>query len=924
MSSAIKLKLLGQSIWYDNVERRLIQDGSLKAMIERREVYGVTSNPSIFEKAIAQSQDYDDDLQTMSWAGMDAIEMFYKLAIQDIQDVADLFQPYYEASGGEDGFVSLEVNPNLAHDTAGTVDEVMWLWREVNRPNLMVKIPATQAGLPAISKCIAAGVNVNVTLIFSRKRYRAVMDAYLAGLEQRLESGNDIAGIASVASFFVSRLETKADELLRAVIGAGGEDAETAEKLLGKIAVDNTRLAYRDYQQTFQSDRFLRLAKAGGQRQRPLWASTSTKDKAYSDIKYVSELVAENTVNTIPPRTLAAFLDHGDPKIRIEEDLAQAEMDFELLAGLGISMDAVTQALEDEGVQKFADSFNLLLESIESRRTGFRAGLGHLAEGIAAKVDAFRADDTIARMHRNDPTIWTQTKPGQEEIQKRLGWFNLPKESQGLVDDLSAFVDDCRQAGLKQVLLLGMGGSSLAPETMSLILGNKPDGMDLAILDSTIPAQVRQADDWVDYRQTLFIVASKSGTTSETLALFQYFWAESEKHLGEERGDHFIAITDPGSSLVELGETHGFRRVFTANPNVGGRYSALTHFGMVPAALMGLDLQELLDQAERTARQCSRSSDLELNLGALLGIFIGMGALEGKDKLTLLADQELAPLGAWLEQLVAESSGKEGTGIVPIADEPQVALNNYGDDRLFVYLRCSGEQDEFVSSLVNKGHQAIVLRVPDTSSLAAVFYRWELAVAVACSLIGVNAFDQPDVQDNKQRTKQKIADYLENKQLKESEALWARDDGKVFGMPFAGLDACENLPEIINAFIAQSEPGDYIAVNAYVPRDESTERELTHLRKQILSKTGRATTLGFGPRFLHSTGQLHKGGANNGLFIQITQDDQEDLDIPGKNYSFGILARAQAQGDLEALLARGRRVIRIHFPAGARLDFELG
>jgi transaldolase / glucose-6-phosphate isomerase len=923
MSSAIELKLLGQSIWYDNVRRGLIKDGTLKRMIERREIYGVTSNPSIFEKAIAQSDDYKDDLQTMSWAGLDAKAMFYRLAIQDIQDVADLFRPYFDASGGADGFVSLEVNPNLAHETQATIEEARHLWQQVDRPNLMVKIPATLAGLPAITESIAAGINVNVTLIFSRKRYWAVMDAYLAGLEKRMEAGKGISGVASVASFFVSRLETKADGRLQTVIDAGGENAQMARYLIGKIAVDNTRLAYLDYEEIFGTDRFKKLAKAGAQKQRPLWASTSTKDEAYSDIKYVSELVAENTVNTIPPSTLEAFLNHGDPQIKIYDDIDRAKSDFKTLANLGISIDEITQELEDEGVQKFADSFNDLLNVIDNQRIKFVAGIGTLSKDFVSEVNAFKKENLVARIHRIDPTIWTESKAGKEEIQRRLGWLDLPEKSQAIIKDLTEFSVTCQKAGFTKALLMGMGGSSLAPETMSLILGDQLEGLDLMILDSTLPAQVRAAEEWLEYDKTLFIVASKSGGTSETLSLFHYFWDRSEKHLGDARGEHFIAITDPGSKLVEIGRTHIFRKVFTANPNVGGRYSALTHFGLVPAALRGVDLREFLERAADTSKRCSLPRNLELNLGALLGIYLGLGAMKGKDKLTILADKEASPLSAWLEQLIAESSGKEGKGIVPVADEPLADPVFYGNDRLFVYLRFSGDQDDFVEALRNAKHNVISLQIADRYHLAAQFYRWEFAIAVACSLIGVNAFDQPDVQDSKDRTKQKISDYLQKGQLSELKVLWEKQGAQVSGSAFDGLSACETPSEVINAFTGLSKAGDYIAINAYVPRNAKNVVNLTHLREQIFKRTGRATTLGFGPRFLHSTGQLHKGGANNGLFIQITQADQADLEIPGKDYSFGVLTRAEAQGDLEALLARDRRAIRIHLKAEDTLDFEL-
>jgi transaldolase/glucose-6-phosphate isomerase len=916
MNTAVKLNLLGQSIWYDNIRRALIEDGTLMDLIERREIYGVTSNPSIFNKAISESDDYDADLQTMAWAGLSARDIFYKLAIKDVQDTADLFRPLYDGTNGADGFVSLEVNPNLAHDTEGTVEEALWLWQEVDRPNLMVKIPATEEGLPAITRAIAAGVNVNVTLIFSRERYRQVMEAYLQGIEKRLADGMDVGGIASVASFFVSRLETKADDRLQAIVDAAGEQAGKAQALLGRMALANTKLAYQDYEQVFSSERFVKLSAQGAQIQRPLWASTSTKNPNYNDIKYVESLVAENTVNTVPPKTLTAYLDHGDPKITIYDDLDLAEEALKQFAELGLSIDTVTQELEDEGVAKFAAAFEKLIDVIEARRKIYLDGLGDLAKAVAEKVADFTAEETITRLFRFDPTIWTDDPGGKNEIQKRLGWLALPTKSQTLIPKLTRFAGQAQEEGFEKVLLLGMGGSSLAPETMSLILGDYLEGLDLRILDSTIPAQVAALDEWVDYGKTLFVVASKSGTTTETLSYLQYFWARAEEEIGEDRARSFIAISDPGSHLAELGTAEGFRGVFTTNPNIGGRYSALTQFGLVPAALMGVDLTEFLWEAENMADCCSSAQDLVNNPGAVLGIILGVAALNGQDKLTFIIDEPVAPLGAWLEQLVAESSGKEGKGIVPVADEPLVDPAEYGDDRIFVYLRATGEYDEFVTAVQQAAHPALTFQVPYLYDLAGEFFRWEFAIAVACSIIGVNAFDQPDVQDNKDRTKRKITAYLESGTLPEQEPIWDRGDVSLFGAEFDALAACESVEEVVAAFIAQAVEGDYIAVNAYLPRNEAVEEKLMALRERILKATGNATTLGFGPRFLHSTGQLHKGGANNGLFLQITQEDAEDLEIPGMGYSFSVLARAQAQGDLEALLARDRRAIRIHLPAG--------
>ncbi len=919
MSSIIKLRLLGQSIWYDNIRRDLLEDGRLMDRIERREIYGVTSNPSIFQKAITESEDYASDLKTMAWAGLDAKSIFYRLAIEDIQNAADLFYPYYVATDGADGFVSLEVNPDLADDTPGTIDEALWLWQKVDRPNLMIKIPATEAGLPAITECIAAGINVNVTLIFSRERYAQVMEAYLEGIEQRISEGLDVSEISSVASFFVSRLETKVDGRLQDIVDAGGENAKVAASLMGRMAVHNTRLSYQQYETFFGSQRFKEAQEAGAQKQRPLWASTSTKNPDYSDIKYVESLVAENTVNTVPPRTLEAYLDHGDPQITIYDELDQAEVDFETLEKIGISIDDITQELEDEGVKKFADSYHELLDVIDAHRQNHLADLGDLSVSVESEVKAFRAGDVLSHLHRFDPTLWTDDPAGKSEVQKRLGWLALPTQSQTLIGELEDFAEQAVAEGFEKVLLLGMGGSSLAPETISLIFGDQLMGMDLVILDSTIPEQVAAAGAWVDYGKTLFIVASKSGTTTETLSFFHYFWERTEAELGQSPGDHFIAITDPGSQLTKIGKKRGFRAVFTANPNVGGRYSALTHFGLVPAALMGVDLLRFLWHAEEMAEACSEKNDIEANPGAILGIILGLAAISGRDKLTLITDETLKPLAAWLEQLIAESSGKEGKGIVPVADEPLLDAEAYGEDRLFVHLRHEGEQDDFVKNLKDAGQPALTLDIPDLYQLGSAFYRWEFAIAIACSILGVNAFDQPDVQDNKDRTKEKLQAYIEKGELKEKQAIWEKDGQKVFGADFESLSDRSSLGEVIRAFTARAEEDDFIAINAYVTRNEKNLVVLNKLRESIAEETGCATTLGFGPRFLHSTGQLHKGGANNGLFIQITQEDDRDIEIPEKAYSFGILARAQAQGDLEALLARERRAIRIHLQSDETL-----
>ena len=903
MTSKIQeLHALGQSIWYDNIQRRLLtksklgEKSDLAAMIDCGDIWGVTSNPSIFHNAIAKTSDYDSALVPLAWSGWDADQIFWQLAIEDIRAACDLFSELYRVTDGADGYVSLEVNPILAHKTAGTLAQAKQLWEWVARPNLMVKIPATREGLPAIRDAIAAGININVTLIFSIERYRAVMDAYLTGLEARLTAGLPVNHVASVASFFVSRMDTKVDGLL-----------PQGSALRGRTAIVYTKLAYDEFRQVMSGKRFARLQAAGCTIQRPLWASTSTKNPAYPDTLYVDALIGPATVNTVPPQTLEAFRDHGVVKPTLMEGLDEARNVIEAVEALGISMDKVTAELEDEGVKLFADAFAAMLQTIDGRRSAAVSELGPLAASVKRRVASLIAEAVPARLWSHDPTLWTADKAGQEEARKRLGWLDLPNSSLPALQEIKHFVSQIRADGITYVLLLGMGGSSLAPEVLSLVFSSSLlwEGS-FAILDSTDPAQVLASDEAFPPEKTLYIISSKSGGTAEINAMFSYFWERSGHN-----GSHFVAITDPGTSLEELANARGFRKTFHADPTIGGRYSVLTHFGLVPAALMGIDLERLLGSAAGMMRQCAADIDGSRNPGLVLGAILGQAAVEGRNKLTLLADESVAPFGAWLEQLVAESSGKLGKGILPVQGEQVAGPESYGTDRLFVYLRRDGELDTTLKELQANGHPVLVFNLADTYDLGAEFYRWEVATAIACSVLGVNAFDQPDVQDAKDRTKAKILAYNQIGHFDEGQPLWEKDGIKAYStMRLTGT----GLENDLAAFIAATSHGDYVAINAYLPRNSEMKAALEELRFSVRTKTGCATTIGFGPRFLHSTGQLHKGGPASGLFLQITADPVQDLEIPGQGMSFGTLERAQALGDYEALKARGRRILRLNLP----------
>ena len=491
-------------------------------------------------------------------------------------------------------------------------------------------------------------------------------------------------------------------------------------------------------------------------------------------------------------------------------------------------------------------------------------------------------------------------------MEKRLGWLRLPETSKALIPELSAFTEQVQSEGILRVLLLGMGGSSLAPEVFSYVFtdtdSQEAEGKPcLSILDSTDPAQVASAARDYPPDKSLYVVSSKSGGTAEVMANFEYFWK-----LSGADGSRFVAVTDPGTSLEKLAQERDFRKTFHADPDVGGRYSALTAFGLVPAALLGLDIEHLLSRAEWMMNECGGSSSAQQsgahigtqaarNPGLALGAVMAESALQGRDKLTVLADTRLVTVGSWLEQLIAESSGKDDRGIIPVDLEPVGEPSVYGPDRLFVYLRQTGELDEQAATLRTAGHPVLVITVPEAYDLAAEFYRWEFATAVACHILGVNAFDQPNVEDAKKRAKAQITAYQEKGKLGDGEYV-----------------ELEHAHDALRDFLGQAKPGDYITLAAFLPRNHAMLDTLQSLRVTIREKTKAAVTLGFGPRFLHSTGQLHKGGPNNGLFLQITADPVDDIEIPTQSMSFGTLELAQAMGDYEALQARGRRVLRLH------------
>lgn len=914
----LKLGTFGQSIWLDFIRRGMLSSGELQRLIEEDGLRGVTSNPSIFEKAIAGSHDYDESIRALALEGKGLEEIYQALTVEDVQQAADLFRHIYDETEGGDGFVSLEVSPHLAHDTEGTLAEARRLWATLDRPNVLIKVPATREGLPAIQQLISEGVNVNVTLLFGLPRYREVAEAYIAGLEARATQGKPVGHVASVASFFLSRIDVLVDPMLEKKGQAGGPEAETAKALHGQVAVASAKAAYQIYGETFGSERFRKLAAQGAHPQRLLWASTSTKNPTYSDVKYVEALIGPETVNTIPLETLNAYRDHGRPAAHLEDSVAEAQRTLTRLSELGIDLDEVTQQLEDEGVQKFIKPFDHLMDTLKQERAAAlqepvdrqQLSLGEYQTAVQKRLTSLEGEQANARLWRKDPSLWKADPKDQAGIRNALGWLHVAEKMEANLDDLSNFVAEVRAAGFRHVVHMGMGGSSLAPLVFQRAFTPAQDGLPLTVLDTTDPATILGIEQEIPLADTLFIVASKSGTTAEPLAFGDYFYAKLKALKGDRAGENFIAITDPGTHLETLAQERTFRRTFLNFVDIGGRYSALSYFGLVPAALMGVDVAELLARALRMVHACASCVPVAENPGMVLGAVMGELALHGRDKVTFLVPDSVATLGMWLEQLLAESTGKEGTGLLPVAGETVGLPAVYGEDRLFVHLRLKGESDEVlergVVALREAGHPVVTIRMDNRLDLGQEFFRWEIATAVAGSILGINAFNQPNVQESKDNTNRLLAVVQDRGQLPEEEP-----DLLEGPLSLHAEEAASTVTETLAQFLAQSRPGDYVALMAYLTEDEATEQALQAVRLRLRDGLRLATTLGYGPRFLHSTGQFHKGGPNTGLFLQLTADDDEDTPVPSAPYTFGVLKRAQALGDLEALRKHGRRVVRV-------------
>ncbi len=916
----------GQSYWLDNLTRDMVRGGELARRVEEQGLRGVTSNPAIFHKAIAGGRLYDDQIESLARSGRRVSEIYESLVVTDVQEACDVLRPVWQESDGVDGYVSLEVSPHLVHDTEGSIEEARRLWGAVDRPNVMIKIPGTPAGVPAIERLLYDGVNVNVTLLFAVDAYERVHEAYIRALHRRREAGRPLGTVASVASFFLSRIDVLVDGLLAHRIDGRTAVPGGPASLLGTAAIASAKLAYRAWEERVSRDDWRELSDHGARPQRLLWASTSTKNPLYDPVRYVEPLLGPHTVNTMPEVTIEAFAREGEIRPgSIRDGVEEAESTFERLAAAGIDMPAVCEQLVSEGADKFLQPFDRLLAGLASRRegalaerrTGEEFSDAAAAAGSGPLLAAVSEQRYGVRIAARDPSLWASDATTRDAVAGRLGWVTAPERAEEELYGIRRFADEARD-DVDHVLLMGMGGSSLCPLVAASTFGRREGWPELLVLDDVDPAAVRAVGARIDPRRTLFLVASKSGTTVETLSLYRHFLRAVEEAGDPRPGARFVALTDPGSPLLREAHEKGFRRAFETPPDVGGRFSALTEFGLVPMALAGIDVEAVVASARGVAAECGAELPAGANAGLRLGLALASLARSGRDKLTLLASPGLEAFPLWIEQLVAESTGKQGRGIVPVAGEPTGPIEAYGDDRAFVFLRLAGEDvpahAALAEALEAAGRPVLRFTLPGPEALGGEFYRWEHAVAVAGALLGVNPFDEPDVAASKRITREILGGTegaaVPGKQVAAENGVEVHAEP---GRPWtADLEGDAGPAEWVRRFVDGAAPGEYVGVLAFFAGDGARAERLAALREAIRARTGLATSFGFGPRYLHSSGQLHKGGPAEARFLLLTHDAAGDVPIPGEAFGFAGLQRAQALGDERALADAGRPVLRVN------------
>jgi len=906
-------------VWLRRADCSMLESGQLASWIAEGRLAGIASLAFDRDHPAGLSPSCVRDVRPLAQAGRPAAEILERLVVARVRSIADLLLPRYDRTSGAAGYISFELRPLPTGPAGLLLDAARRVWALVNRPNVLLQIPASaEAGL--ITEAAAAdGLNLHIGAVGSLERFAEIADAYVRGLELRRARGQSIDHLASLVTLDVedvdAAVQLQLDELTRHDPGA----ASRAAALAGRAGRALGRLAVAQARAVRSSAEFRRLVEHGARPQLPLLGGLSV-DPSPAPLSPGAPDSAGGYLVALEAEALGALADGNRVEVLPESDLAAPRAVLDGLESLGVSWSSVAETIELAALRASARTHQGLLRAAERMAVRAQRELGSLLPAARETRTRLEAGEVVRRIWERDPSLWAAGGPGVGEVRSRLDWLTLPDEMPASIESFAALASEARRDGLTGAVLLGMGGSSLASDVMSRVLAGVSPAMNLTVLDSVDPEAVVRVTRRNPCRKTLFLVASKSGTTTEPLALFEHFWRRTVEKVGDRAGGHFIALTDPGTPLEKMALERRFRAVISTSPGVGGRYSALSGFGLLPAALMGIHLGELLHGGAQMMRACGPGAPGYENPGLHLGGLLAAATLAGRDKVTLLADAALVPFGDWAEQLLAESSGKEGKGIIPIVGEPPGAARLYGSDRLLVYVRSDGSLDGRAAGWVKAGIPVITLETSgDAAGLGAEFYRWEFATAVACHCLGVNAFDQPDVQRAKARTQDLLKTFARSGSIPEGQPLWNAPGLAVQGgPPIKELADVETLAEVFQLITGRVEAHEALAILLYLPPTRALDHSLARLRRS-LREAGITSTVGFGPRYLHSTGQLHKGGPDRMVFLIVTADPTEDLPVPGAPYSFGVLERAQAMGDLQALLSLGRRAYALNLagPGGA-------
>ena len=920
----------GQGVWLCGLRRLLTEADSLAGLAVSYGISGIETDLLMLAGAVERGPEYHDSL--VSWAnGVSVARPVEALLIEEASIGARLLAPVYEETEGRDGYVSVDVDPSLANDVEEMSMAIRRLHSAIDEPNVIPRLPPTKSGCAVFEAFTAEGFSVHVGPIFSVASAERVTEAFARGALRLPKEIEKARRLASVVSFGLASLDEAIDELLKGWIRTADRDVSGAESLLGSVATAIAKVACRHQRDLLFQKLPGSLRESGPRSLRLMWTDLATGDPRRHRLRYIHRLIGPDTIAAMPLGLMRDCACAPLAESALGQRVDEAEEILEEVESLGIDLDAIGSELQERYIARrrlqYGELGNVILAATEDNVGGKRQAdevAGIVAplstselEVPSALIEAKNIDDQLpTRLWLKDSSLWSEDPTAQDFIRNRLGWLDLVESTPSASASSREFVKRMDDGDVDQVILLGMGGSSLCAEVCRQVFAVE----DVWIVDSTIPTTVAAVAASVDLGRTLVIVASKSGTTIELQALLDFFHARCTR-MFDRPGQRFVAITDPGTPLEQIAYERGFRSLWLAPTDVGGRFSALSVFGILPMELMAIDSVAVWTSARRMAASCAAGTSTPDNPGTRLGAALFNAYEAGRDKVTFVCSPSLTAFGMWAEQLIAESTGKEGVGLVPIVGEPVGEADQYGDDRIFVALELAGEDDSgrdiWLDALRQEGHPVMKFVLDNRYQIGAEFIRWQIAVASAGFLMGINPFDQPDVQGSKNRTKAILDSYKAGTGMPDRAPIAMGSGWVVFAdlerdKELASQQNGDGLESWLSAHLGRAQVPDYVALQAFVACEPRTLSAFQEIRRLLCERRGVATTLGWGPAFLHSTGQLHKGGPDNGIFLQITADDSEDIEIPGAGYSFGRLVRAQSLGDLAALEERGRRVLRVH------------